>query len=200
MKGVVLRIGIVASLLLAMFAVAISPIEARYDLKIVDTNRYWLDERNSGDWYSGGTGFEPYLLSYSQNLLTYGSSRNLVWYGSIAATKVGDGQCVAFVKALSNTNNIASTNWKTGRRVMDNGDVTQGTVVATFASQDNYRDHVAVFDKWHWVYLGNNQWKVDGFYVWDANYVVPLLAGRHILKQSGTGPNNADNYYVVQLN
>lgn len=202
-RGNGIKVLAIAGLLIVAMFTAVMPVQARYDLKIVDTNRYYLANSASSDWYSGGTGIEPYLLKYWNTgalLLTFGASKTPVTYGSIKATKIGDGQCVAFVKALSNTNGIASYRWKTGRQVMDignYGDLAQGTVIATFTSKDNYNGHVAVFDRWHWTYSG--VWKIDGFYVWDQNYVVSNLVGKHLFKQTGSGSGDADNYYVVQL-
>lgn len=200
------RMKVLATIGLLFVAIfATMPAEARYDLKIVGDNTYYLANSASSDWKAGGNGVEPYLLKYWNTgslLLTFGASKTPVTYGSIKATKIGDGECVAFVKALSNTNNIGSYKWKTGRKVMDivnYGDLAQGTVVATFPSKDSYSGHVAVFDRWHWVYLGNYKWTVDGFYVWDQNYVATSLVGKQLFKQTGTGKSDADNYYVVQL-
>jgi len=98
---------------------------------------------------------------------------------------------------MSNTGGISSGDWTRGNRVFDDGSITRGTVVATFSNPDTYCGHVAVFDRWHWTYNGG--WIVDGFYVWDQNYVSSLLTGRHLIKRSGSGVGDADKYYVVKV-
>ncbi|MDF1498256.1 MAG: BPSL0067 family protein [Patescibacteria group bacterium] len=154
---------------------------------------------SSNAWYSGGVGQKPYLLKYyyGQTLNTYGKSKTPVQYGSTTVIRIGNGQCVDFAKAMSNTGGISSGDWERGNRVFDDGSITRGTVIATFSDPHTYYGHVAVFDQWHWTYNGG--WIVDGFYVWDQNYVSPLLIGKHLLKRSGFGVSNADNYYIVRV-
>jgi len=191
-------------LLLAMFAM-VTTAEAERDLKITDYNLNALKYRFS--WAPYGNGELMIWQPGPTNLDANYQKPRMV--GNIRATTVADnngwlwGQCVSFVKSLSK-NNVATSNWIRGRQVINNGDLSQGTVIATFKSNGKYDSwgettHVAIFDRWHWVYLGGGRWKIDGFYVWDQNYVSSYVVGRHLLKQSGLGNNNADNYYVVRI-
>ena len=197
---------ILAVLLLtvAIFATATTA-EAATDLRVTDHNLYAL--KYWGSWTSYGSGellrWEGYPAALDVN---YQKQRMV---GNIRATTVADnngwywGQCVSLVKALSK-NNVATGSWIRGRQVMNNGDLTQGTVIATFRSDGSYDSwggstHVAIFDRWHWVYLGGGRWTIDGFYVWDQNYVSSYVVGKHLLKQSGYGNGDADRYYVVRV-
>ena len=49
---------------------------------------------------------------------------------------VGDGQCVAFVRAASNA--PPSSAWTRGTRVKSTSYISTGTVIATFGSSGNY--------------------------------------------------------------
>jgi len=111
------------------------------------------------------------------------------------ATKFGDGQCVAAVRAL--TGAPASSTWNRGARVLDNPPPA-GTAIATFtwsASAGRYvytPGHCAVF----------KQLNADGsIVVWHQNYPwnAPLNE-RTITHNYGTNPDptNSGNYYVVQ--
>lgn len=184
---------------------------ALQDLKITNDNLATLQSLtgNSGAWYSYGVGFEPQLLKYNygNNLNTYDGSKTAVYVGTMKAIKIRDGQCVLFANAMANRNGIIASNWKRGRSVIWSGEsMPQGTFIATFKADGTYdylgtngKNHVAIFDRWHMVYLGNYRWQIDGFYVWDQNYVSPLLVGRHLIKQTGSSTGDADNYYVVQV-
>ena len=197
-------LAVVGLLIMAMF-VTVTTAEAATDLKVTDYNLNAL--KYYGSWTSYGSGELLRWEGYPAALdASYQRQRMVV---SIRATTVADnngwywGQCVSLVKALSK-NNVATGNWIRGRQVMNNGDLSQGTVIATFRSDGSYDSwggstHVAIFDRWHWVYLGNYQWGIDGFYVWDQNYVSSYVVGKHLLKQSGSGNGDADNYYVVRV-
>lgn len=199
----------IAGLLIVATMVAMAPsASATRDLKVTDYNLNILQVlTNSGTaWYSYGTGLEPQLLKYDYGTLlnTYGKSKTAVYVGSRKAIRIGNGECVDFAKAVSGTINTASSSWTRGNRVFDDGSIAQGTMIAKFNSDGSYDSkggtgHVAVFDRWHWVYQGGGQWIIDGFYVWDQNYVVSYLTGRHLLKQTGSGVSNANNYYVVKV-
>ncbi len=186
-----------------MFAMAI-PVAAQSDLKVTGENQYWLWSFTYGNYQTGA--WHPYsyghLLNYGHGvaLNTYGKSETRVYVGSIPAIKIGNGECVDFAKAMSNTGGISSINWERGNRVFDDGSITRGTVIATFSNPDTYYGHVAVFDRWHWTYSGG--WIVDGFYVWDQNYLPDHggLVAKHIIKTNGrTLVTNANNYYVVRV-
>ncbi len=196
--GTKLAIGL---LIVAMFAATALPAAALQDLKVTDENMNYLYMFTYGYYrggaffsYSAGAGVNPYLLRYSYGDLfnRYGVGRTAVTVGTETAIKIGDGECVAFAKAMSNTNNIASTNWRRGNHVLDGG-VISGTVIATFSGPNTYSGHVAIFDKYYYV-----QGLPYGIYVWDQNYVSPYLVGKHVLLQSSSGVNNANNYYIVQ--
>lgn len=179
---------------------------ASQDLKV--TSEYWLwsftyGNHQTGAWYPYSYG---YLLDYGHGVVlnTYGKSKTRVYVGSIPAIRIGNGECVDFAKAMSNTGNIASSSWIRGNRVFDDGSIASGTMIAMFRPDGSYDSwggsgHIAIFDRWHWVYLGGGQWTIDGFYVWDQNYVISYLTGRHLIKQSGYGNGDADNYYVVKI-
>lgn len=191
----------VLTLLIVAFATMVTPVSAAHDLKVTDYNRNKLYVLTAMEtpWYSYGSGLNPQLLKweYGMQLDAHGKSKNLVYVGSKRAIRIGNGQCVDFAKAMSNTGGVSSVNWTRGNRVFDYGNVAKGTVIATFSNPTTYYGHVAIFDDWHWTYSGG--WIIDGFYVWDQNYVSPLLTGRHLIKRSGSGVGDADNYYRVRV-
>lgn len=183
-------------LIVAMFAMA-APVQAAQDLKITDYNKGYLRDTYWTPYTNGellGWASSQYYLD-----ATY---KNLLWVGNYQATTVADnygnywGSCVSLTKALSK-NNLATSSWIRGKHVMDGG-VTQGTVIAKFNADGTYDSwggtgHAAIFD----VYLQGQG--PAGFRVWDQNFVYPSAVGRHILYPSGSGVNNANNYYVVQV-
>lgn len=200
MNRKILRTGIVATLLITMFAVAMTPVEASYDLRGTNDNVAWLwtftNVYGSSAWSSYGSSGSS-LLNYDYGIIlnTFGAGTKSVTVGTIKATKIGDGQCVAFAKAMSNTNNIATPSWIRGNKVMDGG-VLPGTIIATFDPYTKkYSGHVAMMDSYH---IENNV--VKGINVWDQNYVSSLVVGKHrILSKSTSGVNDANSYYVVKL-
>jgi len=105
------------------------------------------------------------------------------------------GECVSAVKALSGSN-VVTANWIKGSQVTSGG-ISQGTAIATFSGQ-SYYGHVAILKGY--VYSG---YTIVGIQVWDQNW--PLdgsttgLFGTHTLYCSGSGVNNANNYYVVEV-
>ncbi|MBU4368877.1 BPSL0067 family protein [Patescibacteria group bacterium] len=180
---------------MAMFAMA-APAQALQDLTITDNNLKGLM------WWTTWT---PYgsdggdLAVWPGSFETYGASKTLLYIGSIRAIKIGDGECVAFAKAMSNTNNIASSNWRRGINVMSTTTyIPRGTLVATFfGSNGGYSGHVAIFGGYIYDLSGNR----NGIFVWDQNYLPNHgnVVARHFIRTSGTGVNNANNYYVVQV-
>ncbi|MFA6096991.1 MAG: BPSL0067 family protein [Candidatus Paceibacterota bacterium] len=190
----------VAILLLVAMAVASVPVQAAYELRATNENYKWLWAFNniygSSAWASYGSSGNSYLLKYDYGIVlsTYGSGKQSVNVGTIKTIKIGDGQCVAFAKAMSNTNSISTPNWIRGNKVMDGG-VLPGTIIATFNSGGQYYGHVAVFDTYH---FENNVLK--GINVWDQNYVYGNVVGRHrILSKTSSDVNDANSYYVVKL-
>jgi hypothetical protein len=194
----------VGLIIMAMFAMA-TPVEALQDLKITDYNLNTLKGYGTS-WYPYGSGD---LAMWPGGFNTYGASKTLVYVnsplGTISAIKIGDGECVAFVKAMSNTNNIASSNWKWGVNVMSATTyIPQGTLIATFRPDGTYdswgtngKNHVAVFGGYQYdVFL-----RRVGIFVWDQNYLPSKgkVVARHLIGLSGIDDvRNANNYYVVR--
>ena len=186
---------ILAVLLLTVAMLAtVTTAEAAQDLKITDHNLYAL--KYWGSWTSYGSGELLRWEGYPATLDANYQKQRMV--GSIRATTVADnngwywGQCVSLVKALSK-NNVATSNWQRGDKVMTSYNVMPGTVIATFNSNGNYYGHVAIFRG----YIYNNG-RV-GIMVYDQNYVSPYVVGKHDLMAYGTGVSDADNYYVVRV-
>lgn len=194
-------IGLAALVLLVMatmFAMA-PPAQAVQDLKITDYNiaqlvpdSYWTPYGSS------------YLLGWNRGQYLDATYKTSIWIGSIQGTTVADnyggywGECVSLVKALSK-NNLATSNWIKGRRVMT-GNVAQGTAIATFNSNGQYSGHAAIFNS----YLAGPYppgGEPPGMVVWDQNYVATHAVGKHTLYPAGGsgGVSDADSYYVVQV-
>lgn len=207
-KGSGIRaLAIAGLLMMAMFVAMTTPVEARYELKATPENvnllyTYTYGGQKNDAWYSypSGNGISPYLLKYDygKTLNTYGKSKTLVSIGSIRAIKIWDGECVAFAKAMSNTNSITTSHWRRGKKVLDPySNIQRGTAVAKFNADGTFdccgTGHVAIFDQY---FVTNNG---VGFKVWDQNYVEDYLVGRHTFMPSGSGVNNANNYYVVEI-
>lgn len=186
-------LAVVGLLVAAMFAMA-TPAEALQDLHITDGNLKALM------WWTVWT---PYgangadLATWPAAFDTYGGSKTLVYYGSIPAIKVRNGECVTFVNALANRNGKSSNDWDRGLNVMSaSTDVTRGTIIATFSDPTTYYGHVAVFGG----YLYDATGKRNGLFVWDQNYVPDHggVVARHFIKASSTKVMNAASYYVAQ--
>lgn len=109
-----------------------------------------------------------------------------------AGTVVGDGQCVAFVKAASGA--PATSAWSQGLQVKGNG-LPIGTAIATFDPDGTYgnhtdgRSHAAI-------YLGQD---ATGLQVWDQ-WVGQTVHHRTIFFRGGEGKrvNDGDAFYVVE--
>ena len=177
------KIGIIAIALCLLVLGIASPVSANEctPLTISGWNLNQLSSEPS--WaYSN-----DYLLwTYGQNLMaTYKRS-------SGDYTQFADnngylwGECVSAVKALSGST-VSTDQWARGSQVMAGG-VQPGTVIATFLAPDNkYQGHAAIFKGY--VY--------NGIEMWDQNWPSGGLFGKHTRLASGTGVNNANNYYVV---
>lgn len=205
MKGKKLRIGIVAALLVAMFAMATIPTEAATDLKITDYNLNELQYH--AQWASYGSGW---LMKWPSTLdAKYQYSR---WVGNIHATQVNDnyngypGECVSLVKALAK-NNVATANWIKGNNVIwayaVGSPIAPGTAIATFNSNNKYEPGHAAFFRSYTYDIWTGQ--VNGFWVWDQNYLPSkgkVVAWHWIKMTSTTNPldvGNANNYFVVRV-
>lgn len=184
-----------------MFAMA-TPTEALQDIWITQDNFNALNGYGTS-WYPYSSG---YLAMYPGNFNTYGVSKTRVYVssplGSIPAIKIADGECVAFAKAMSNTNNVASSNWRRGNNVISST-VSRGMLIATFKADGTYdswgtngKNHVAVFAGYQYDVF----FRKVGIFIWDQNYL-PNKGGvvaKHLIGISGTEVNNANNYYIVQ--
>ena len=118
---------VVLLLIVAMFA-TVTTAEAAQDLKVTTENVNLLYTYTYGGY--SGSAWYPYsyghLLNYNcgVTLNTYGKSKTRVYVGSIPAIRIGNGECVDFAKAMSNTGNVASWKWTRGNRVFDDGSIT----------------------------------------------------------------------------
>lgn len=186
---------VIGLLMVAMFAaMTTNASAAKQDLHITDNNLKALM------WWTVWTPYESNgadLATWPAAFNTYGGSKTLVYYNSIPAIKVRNGECVAFVNALANRNGISSDDWDRGINVMSaSTDITRGTIIATFSDLTTYYGHVAIFGG----YLYDSTGRRNGLFVWDQNYV-PSYGGvvaRHFIKTSNTKVMNAASYYVVQ--
>jgi hypothetical protein len=107
------------------------------------------------------------------------------------------GECVSFVKSLTDTSEVNTSSWIKGKRVMDGG-IQPGTVIATFMLEGGKKfdpggnSHTAIFKG----YLEDG----SGFEVWDQNWDFKGVIGTHpiVINGSKKDPNTiANNYYVV---
>ncbi|MFA5207617.1 MAG: hypothetical protein WC428_03055 [Candidatus Paceibacterota bacterium] len=183
------KIGIIAMILCLIVLGIATPVsaDACVPLTITGGNLYTLNGY-PGYAYDGN----GYLLwTYGQSLsATYkrASGSNIQF-----ADNYGNNwdECVSAVKALSG-NNVPTGNWSRGSQVTA-GSVSQGTAIATFLGPDNsYYGHAAIFKSY--VYTNG---VITGIEMWDQNWPTGGLFGKHTRVTSGTGVNNANNYYVV---
>jgi len=147
------------------------------DLRITDKYLGTLNaldkESKSSDVYENVTGS---TTSYRKLLWSYGMQLDVPHQQILQEkyTQVDDyvgtdgywGECVSFVKALSETT-VPTGDWSPGKSALDgslDGSIMQGTVVATFSGKDHIfisgTDHTAI-------YKGT---LADGFEVWDQNW------------------------------
>lgn len=112
-------------------------------------------------------------------------------YRSYLGQSVGDGECVAYVKAAAGA--PATSAWRRGARVRDADDLAAGTAIATFSSDGHYenvsgRSHAAIF-----VALED-----DGIRVCDQwrNHPVAERVIRFDNADGGAS-NDGDAFYVV---
>lgn len=190
-------------MLFIALCVVVMPVQAQ-ELKATSTNLQFLGSQ--GQW-------AQYRSSPLQELLLYSSTSSfdvvskkkvsvtskVSGVGTIGAVKVNeilypqsiyDGQCVSFVKAVSKTPNIPTSKWTKGRNAVTNRDsIPAGTIIATFNSYGKYSGHCAIF--------GNPS--STGINVWDQNFIYSKVVGRHCIPYSGSGTNDADNYFVVNI-
>ena len=119
--------------------------------------------------------------------------------GFIQVNRKGEnnGQCVSFVKAMSNFRDSTST-WRSSTRVGD-GYIPVGTIVATFVG-DKYATHTGIYvgsrDGVMWIIDQN--W--DPYDSWrDIGYMTMHAVKFGTRYERGNGDrNNAYSYYVVK--
>ena len=109
------------------------------------------------------------------------------------------GECVDFVKVLSNTRTIPTSKWEPGPKVITSTDIEPGTVIAIFKNgvyPSTGGGHVAVFAGF--TYSGGQR---IGFLVFDQNWgELYGRVGKHHIYRWGSGvTDDADNYYIVNL-
>ena len=109
------------------------------------------------------------------------------------------GECVDFVKVLSNTRTIPTSKWEPGPKVMTSTDIEPGTVIAIFKNGVyplTGERHVAVFAGF--TYSGSQR---IGFLVFDQNWgeLYGRVGKHHIYRWGSEVTDDADNYYIVKL-
>ena len=169
-----------------------TPVSASTPLTITGGNLYTL------------IGFSDYLAYHNGGYLywSYGQSLTATYKRDCGGdTQFADnsgalwGECVSAVKALSGSS-VQTKDWIQGSQVTAGG-ISQGTVIATFPG-GSYSGHAAIFRSY--VYSGGT---IVGIKVWDQNWPIDgstnQLFGTHTLSCSGSGVNNANNYYVVRV-
>ncbi len=148
-------------------------------LKVQDSNSYQL--QNNPNWVNANM---PVPISVG------------------GRARVGNGQCVDFVKHMTG-NFASSSNWLKGDHVSEYWDPNAlvGKVIATFNSSGNYdNSHVAIVIS-AWKRSGSNT--VTDVWVVDANFVPDhgLTVSKHALSTTGSGyVGNLKNYYIVKMN
>lgn len=98
------------------------------------------------------------------------------------------GQCVSLVKAATKSN-VLTGDWRPGAGVFDG--LASGTAIATFPG-GHYDGHTAIFLR----YVKDSGGHVIGIRVADQNWN-GMTVKRHLIRRSGTGVVNADNYRAV---
>lgn len=148
----------------------------------------------------------PYGTMYGENayLLQQGApwkrlpvtNMKLYTVGNIRTCKVGNnagtqyGQCIDFARAVTGTD----ARWTKGSKVTAGG-ASIGDIVSTFGSDGKYDNrHVAVFA--YYTYDSKTH-AINGFWVWDQNYVYPGVAGKHVLKINGKGTVSDASIYCI---
>jgi len=175
-----------------IFCFVAIPVQAAHPLKATTSNTNLLYNYPSSAWVTYGSS-QWLNYSYANGLIKGYSAlsgyKYPLYVGSIKGVKINDqrsysnpawdGQCVGFVKAMSDD----STNtdiWIKGKQV-SSGSISGGTAIATFGSDNHYFGHTALF---------GNKASSSSTNIWDQNYGHQAV-GRHIIS---TG-----NYNVVEI-
>lgn len=174
-------------------------------LRITDTNLERLDLQKAGwqpvtpntnylpwdncgvDKYCGKDLDAPYKQRFAKNLTRMADYKGYYW-----------GQCVSFVKALSqNTENTNS--WRKGQNVAEaikQGTIPVGTAIATFfGRRGTYAGHTAF-------YAGADispEGKINYIWVYDQNWRLNRVLYHKNITSTGSGPGNLNNYFIVEV-
>jgi PKD repeat protein len=147
---------------------------------IIDRSTGWT--RSGSFWYLN---YEPDGKELPKSSVKYAK------YTTVDDDKPPPGQCVDFVRVLSN-NYQYTKDWSKGPKVMTCTNIEVGTVIATFFGEGGgYGGHVAVF-------AGFTSGKT-GFKVFDQNWKLDGCVGKHFIYKTGSDVWDADNYYIVTL-
>lgn len=155
-----------------IFCLLLAPAQAAHELKATTENINALSNTPSSAWKNNLLTWE-----YAQKL-NLGYQLIKVPMGTFNAAKVGSGECVDFVRAISGSDGMtytATNHWIRGRTASA---VTRGTAIATFNSANkHYSGHTAIKD--------------SSASVYDQNYVRSGLVGKHSMSMS--------SYYAVEV-
>lgn len=220
-----IRIGIVAALLVSMFAMASVPVSAYQELTATWQNTNSLTALTYSTvspyawaaYYDTAGKYKGYLLKWDYNTYldaNYKRSLSVTTYSgnTIKGVNVADrngnyyGQCVSFVKSLAKST-IQTSSWTKGRNAfqsVQSNPVARGVAIAKFNSNGRYdccgASHVAYFDRYYYV-----NGILKGIVVWDQNYVRNCgggdcgLVGYHVILKTDTGSTSDAAAYNVVL-
>lgn len=145
-------------------------------------------------WSSGQSLDANFKKSFSNDALTNQGYTQLT---DNSGTDNLWGECVSACKALAKSD-ASTSDWSRGDLVV-NGDISSGTIIATFGPSETYSydGHAAIFND----YIYNELGDIIGIVVWDQNWYTADgmgVFGKHeISRKIDDGVNNANNYYTV---
>ncbi|MBS9775109.1 BPSL0067 family protein [Candidatus Gracilibacteria bacterium] len=119
--------------------------------------------------------------------------------GRLQLNRVGenDGQCVSFVKAITQ-NGDHTKYWGQGKRVSKYVSLKKGTIIATFDSTGHYGNVPGTSYRHTGMVLSQNS---NGITLLDQNWDTKgtkSAVGTHFLPYKGKHVNGASNYHVVE--
>lgn len=137
------------------------------------------------------------------------NAQSFVHGGIYNYVRIGDGQCVDFVKHMTNTQYISSTSWIKGDQVTAFYDpnALTGKPIATFTSSDSYGNpnggygHAAIILS---AWKENGSPTVNAVWVVDQNSLPvasPTNGGsvaKRTIRIGGSGVNNLNNYFTIK--
>lgn len=120
---------------------------------------------------------------------------NLMKAKSLMGKSVGDGQCIAFVHAV--TTIPPPPFWRKGERVKE-ANLPIGTIIATFDVNGRYGNHLDGSSHGA-IYLGQNAHGILVLDQWKGHSTTQPVHERLIRFKKGTGikVDDGDQYYVV---